>query len=221
MAKADYYFPLYYKRLLTSTIGWKDDEFGAYVRLLIHQFDNGAIPSEMNELKRISPSIQKHWPLIKKKFKDNGNGGLVNEVMNDVRIEADKKSERAKKNGLVGGRPKKPTANLQVISRFPNQNLDESYPITNNQEPIKREIFKIEHCLVVALNDNRWVKANHTHEKELKEFNSLLEKRGIYEKNPLDYKNHFANWKNTGKKDIKTEPELKTSFNPALNNKIS
>lgn len=264
MAKGDYYFPLFYKRLLTSTIGWKDDEFGAYVRLLIHQFDNGSIPEDMDELKRIAPSIKKHWPLVSKKFHSDGNGNLVNDVMTDVIADSEKKKQRAKENGSFGGRPKKPIGfnenkksekkseknfnnedhrnkknisalknsnvdnhssydknkNLQVISGFSKQNQNESYPITNNKESIEIEYYSIEHCIVVALNDSRWVKANHTHEKELKEFNSLLEKRGIYEKNPQDYKNHFANWKRLGKKDIQ-ETEQKTSFNPALKNRIS
>lgn len=59
MAKGDYYFPLYYKKLLTSTIGWKDDEFGAYVRLLIHQFDKGKLPGDIKELSLLCTSIKK------------------------------------------------------------------------------------------------------------------------------------------------------------------
>ena len=74
--------------------------------------------------------------------------------------------------------------------------------------------FTIEHCLTVALNDPRWVNANAVTEKELKEFNRLLEKRGIYEKNPFDYKTHFANWKATGKKDI--PKEIKTEYKNGL-----
>lgn len=62
-------------------------------------------------------------------------------------------------------------------------------------------IYSIEHCLTVSMNDPRWVKANSTTENELKEFNSLLEKRGVYQKNPMDYKHHFANWKRLGKKE--------------------
>lgn len=69
-------------------------------------------------------------------------------------------------------------------------------------KPPENEVFfTIEHCVTVAMSDDRWVRANKTSKKELEEFNSVLEKRGVYEKNPLDYKNHFANWKKTGKKD--------------------
>jgi hypothetical protein len=63
-------------------------------------------------------------------------------------------------------------------------------------------VFSLAHCKMLALRDPRWVKANSTNEKELEDFNSLLEKRAHYEKNPADYKSHFANWKMGGKKDV-------------------
>lgn len=61
------------------------------------------------------------------------------------------------------------------------------------------EIFTIEHCLVVAMNDDRWVYKNKATKELLQEFNSELEGQGIYEKNPLDYKQHFYHWKKNKK----------------------
>jgi hypothetical protein len=55
-------------------------------------------------------------------------------------------------------------------------------------------IFPIEHCIVVAMNDPRWVKANSVKKQDLEKFNQMLEKQGTYEKNPMDYKRHYANW---------------------------
>lgn len=79
--------------------------------------------------------------------------------------------------------------------------------------PHKDEIiYTIEHCLSVAMLDSRWVKANKTTETELKSFNSMLEKQGIYEKNPFEYKTHFANWKR------KSPQELTNSTNNQQNN---
>lgn len=57
-------------------------------------------------------------------------------------------------------------------------------------------LYSIEHCMEIALKDQRWVRANKTSEQELKIFNASLEKEGTYEKNPRDYKTHFARWKN-------------------------
>lgn len=62
-------------------------------------------------------------------------------------------------------------------------------------------LYPIEDCLVFALKDPRWVKANKTNENEVKDFIAKLEKRGIYEKNPAQFKEHFANWKMKGKTD--------------------
>ena len=62
-------------------------------------------------------------------------------------------------------------------------------------------IFSIEHCLTVAMNDPRWVKANNATVKDLEAFNKVLEKRGVYDKNPMDYKTHYANWVSGGKKE--------------------
>lgn len=73
-----------------------------------------------------------------------------------------------------------------------------SPPAEKNGEDV---IYPIEHCLTVALNDDRWVKANKATNQDLIKFNGLLERRGIYTKNPMDYKQHFANWKSGGKKD--------------------
>lgn len=65
----------------------------------------------------------------------------------------------------------------------------------------EEEVRPLEECAKISFRDPRWVKANRTTEKELQEFNSLMEKRGVYDKNPADYKSHFANWKMKGKKE--------------------
>jgi hypothetical protein len=58
-------------------------------------------------------------------------------------------------------------------------------------------VYSIEHCLTVAMVDDRFVKANKATNERLRIFNQYLEKQGIYEKNPADYKKHFANWDKT------------------------
>lgn len=62
-------------------------------------------------------------------------------------------------------------------------------------ENLLKTIYRIEDCLRVALNDDRWTRANKTNEKELQDFNHYLEKQGIYTKNPADYKQYFAKLK--------------------------
>lgn len=70
---------------------------------------------------------------------------------------------------------------------------------------LKSEEFSIEHCLTVAMKDERWVKANKATAVGLQDFNSMLEKTGVYKKNPMDYKSHFSRWRNkTGDGPTKT-----------------
>lgn len=82
----------------------------------------------------------------------------------------------------------------------------------NNQSSISTApIYSIEHCMGIALIDTRWINVNKTSENELKIFNKFLEKQGVYEKSPIDYKSHFGNWKrkkpeeldNTQKMEVK------------------
>jgi hypothetical protein len=62
-----------------------------------------------------------------------------------------------------------------------------------------RENCSIEHCAVLALQDERWVRVNKASEKLLMEFNVMLEKQGVYRKIPIDYKTHYANWRKYNK----------------------
>ncbi len=106
MLKGDYYFPLYYQKLLASTQGWKDDELGAYIRLLIYQYDKGFIPNDMAMITRISPTAKKNWALLSTKFLVDEQGNLYNEVMKQIRDTRLKKSKTLSENGQKGGRPK-------------------------------------------------------------------------------------------------------------------
>lgn len=105
MSRADHWFKFYYHRILVSCSGWKDDEFGAFVKLLIHQFDKGFVPKSENELKRIISSYKKNWPLLSTKFKEEEPGKLINHVMDEIRKDRQKKAEANKINGVKGGRP--------------------------------------------------------------------------------------------------------------------
>jgi uncharacterized protein YdaU (DUF1376 family) len=168
MAKGDYYFPLYYRRLLTSTIGWSDAEFGCYMRLLIHQFDNGSIPSDLDELTRIAPSVKKHWKLLAKKFHDDGNGNLVNDVMNEVYEDIQHKKNNSRKNGSKGGRPK----NLKVTQIKPDGLIlgSEKKPelITNNQQPITNTVLNTSNIKTVVGHNPETTTTDFVNERQEK-----------------------------------------------------
>lgn len=104
MGQQKFILPLFYKNLNDSTSAWTDEEFGAYMRLLIYQWSNGEIPKEFPRLNRIAESSERNWGILSKKFKDSGNG-LKNAIMEEIRIENDKFKEKQSKNGSKGGNP--------------------------------------------------------------------------------------------------------------------
>jgi hypothetical protein len=120
MTTRPYYFNFFYQRILTSCMGWKDDEFGAFVKLLIHQFDKGYIPDDPEEIGRIITSYKKNWPLLSKKFKNGAQDGeLINGFMEEVRTKAFKKSIINGKNGSEGGKAK----SKQTLSERLSENV--------------------------------------------------------------------------------------------------
>lgn len=104
MAKDDHWFKFFYKLFLISTQGWKDDEVGAYLKLLINQFDRGGLPDDEMELSKLITTYKKNWAFLKRKFPKGEDGLLRNDFMKMIREERDKKSEENKKNGSKGGK---------------------------------------------------------------------------------------------------------------------
>lgn len=107
MARDDHWFKFYYKLFLISTQGWKDDEVGAYLKLLINQFDRGGLPDDPSELSKLITTFKKNWPTLSKKFKKCEDGFLRNDFMAEIRIERDEKSKKNSELGKLGGRPSK------------------------------------------------------------------------------------------------------------------
>lgn len=76
-------------------------EFGLYMLALCFAWQEGAIPAdEARRAKALGvtkPRLRKLWPAIETKWESNGNGGLVNLRQERERLEAQAKSEAAKK----------------------------------------------------------------------------------------------------------------------------
>lgn len=144
-----HHFKFMYQRFLTSTLGWTEAEQGAYMRLLIVQFDQGGIPSDLESIGAISPMAKKIWhKKLASKFKHiNEDGTLFNKVMAGIREDARGKIAINQENGKKGGRPKKnPTVILEKPNGFKNktEGVTETKPIpvTSNHKPFKEKIEK-------------------------------------------------------------------------------
>lgn len=72
-------------------------------------------------------------------------------------------------------------------------------------------LYTIEHCITVAMNDDRWVKESKATHEKLMVFNAHLSGQGIYEKNPADYKQHFYHWNKKQKNGTHQQSVTKSS----------
>jgi len=90
-------FPLYYNDIDRSTRDWSDEEFGAYMRLLMHQWDKGSLPKDYQRLTRIATSLSTTWDMLKDKFPQDGEV-LKNRVLEDIRTKYLKHREKQKSN---------------------------------------------------------------------------------------------------------------------------
>lgn len=90
-------FPLYYNDILGSCKTWSDEEFGAYMRLLIEQWDNGSLPKDYQRLTRIATSLSTTWSMLKSKFEETEDG-LKNKKLELVRDKILKHKEKQREN---------------------------------------------------------------------------------------------------------------------------
>lgn len=118
MAK-DPIFPLYYNDIDRSTKTWTDEEFGAYMRLLMEQWDKGGLPKDYQRLTRIATSLQTTWPLLKDKFVEV-DGQLKNLVLEGHREKRLKHKQKQKEN--IQKRYQKPTKNIPLEDEYENEN---------------------------------------------------------------------------------------------------
>lgn len=133
MAK-DPVFPLYYNDIDRSTKTWTDEEFGAYMRLLMEQWDKGYLPNDYQRLTRIATSLDKNWSLLKDKFPAI-DGVLKNPVLEAHRDKRAKHKQKQKEN--IQKRYQKSTKNLPLEE----ENEIENEKLNLNNE-FKTEIFE-------------------------------------------------------------------------------
>lgn len=129
-------FPLYYNDIDRSTRDWTDEEFGCYMRLLMHQWDKGEIPKDPQRLSRIVTSLGSSWVTVGLKFVETGTG-LQNEKLEEIRAERNSFLKKQQENGKKGGR--KPRINPDTNpDTKPNQSLQ------NEDEDEKEDEIEIE-----------------------------------------------------------------------------
>lgn len=164
--------------------------------LLHAQFNNGRLSLE--DIKTcLGSDFGQAWPALQKKFKKDPDGLFFNEKLESEQLKRKKYSESRSNN-----RSKKTydsTYDTTYVKHMENENEIRKRSNRNTGVMSSNSLCTTDHCAVVALADDRWVRANKATEKLLMEFNVHLERQGIYEKNPADYKTHYANWRKYNK----------------------
>ncbi len=136
--------PLLTKNISETTVSWSDEEFGAYMRLLIYQWSHNKIPKEFSRLNKIAESAEKNWELIGSKFEDIGNG-LQNKVMELIRGGRKEFHDKQKNNGKKGGNPnfkkgdKNPYYNPEKITQDNPKDNPTHYPKDNPTKKRKKK----------------------------------------------------------------------------------
>lgn len=136
-----HYFEFHFQKIIAATKGWKDDEFGAFVKLLIEQFDRGHVPEDPEEIGLLITTYKKNWPRLSKKFTAPSEPGqLRNAFMITIRNAAHEKSAINAANGKKGAEQKKRKKSERLSDGLANAERTDkrtaSQPVTSNQEPV-------------------------------------------------------------------------------------
>lgn len=132
-------WPCYYNDLRGSTLDWTDEEFGAYVRLLIFHFDKGYIPGEASRREKISDSANKHWALLSEKFISLENGNLTNKRADEIKDDIKKHSAKQKENIQKRYRKSYQTSTKSITDPIPLENENEIEIEDENKEGVTGE----------------------------------------------------------------------------------
>lgn len=114
---------------IRGTRGMKAEVKGVYIGLLIHQYDAGFLPDDLETLALIEPEVGKVWVFLKDKFPPSGPGQLKNLKLEEVREFWNKQVQ----NGKKGGRPKNKNPNNNPKAN-PNHNHHNDLDLDNDND---------------------------------------------------------------------------------------
>ena len=132
------WLPLYWQRFIIGTTGMTAEEIGAYILLLIHQWDKGFIPEDPKELKRISKVSIKKLSKVLEKF-EKIHGKLYNNTLEIIRIEQTEKHDKNTTRGKSGAKARWDKYKLSIA-----QASIKHEPSNSNREESREEEIRLE-----------------------------------------------------------------------------
>ena len=89
------WFPFFAADFASTVRRWNAEQVGCYILLLIEQWINEDVPTDLDELARIHPDIAKHWDKkLKAKF-PGGRNERLEEIRDDMMLRSAKNREAA------------------------------------------------------------------------------------------------------------------------------
>jgi len=100
----------YIDNWLVSTKEMKADERGWYLNLILHQYDKGSLPNDIEELANLADvrfsefeTFKQKWKqVLKQKFQSNEQGRLENEKVKEILIKREKFKDKRSTAGIIG-----------------------------------------------------------------------------------------------------------------------
>jgi uncharacterized protein YdaU (DUF1376 family) len=154
-------FQFYVQDFLTGTMHMSAEEVGAYILLLCHQWDKGALPANDKELLRIARIRMKVLEVVKGKFAVGEDGLLRNVRLEKEREKQLQWKEKAAKAGKISGEVRRTKmndrSNLVQTKTELNTNSSTSSSTSSSERDISvsepKDFLKQKN--VVALDDIR------------------------------------------------------------------
>jgi uncharacterized protein YdaU (DUF1376 family) len=137
------WFPLYWQRFKIGTFEMKADEVGAYILLLIYEWDKGFLPEDRQELLKISKVSDKKLEKVLKKFQLIENK-YFNETLEVIRIEQSEKHAKNSERGQKGAKVKWENFRKNNAQAVLEQNLSTSIRGEEIREDERRNYIYIE-----------------------------------------------------------------------------
>lgn len=130
MAKqTHHWFPFYYEKFLIGTSDMSDKQVGAYIRLLIKQFDKGGIAENYPLLKK--------YPEVFEKFCKKEDGLYYNNTMIEIRDQQDNYRKNKSESGKLGALAKWQTDGTAITSPLAN----DGYKSKVKESKVKERIY--------------------------------------------------------------------------------
>lgn len=166
---------LYIDKWLVSTKGMKASARGWYLNLILHQYDKGSLPNNIEDLADFADVKHSEFEefkqvfeqVLKQKFVENSEGRLINEFAQEIIIKResfkDKRSESGKWSYILKY-IRKNHLNNKDFELFLKDNINLNFDTKNEQ--VLEQVFKQNYELYINENEDKDIITNSSNNNE-------------------------------------------------------